>query len=269
MFNLDISNSFDITLIALTFAFWVLFVYSILRLITRCCQYGCQRGIVSALTATYLITVLLKGCLLLLIIFHEIKVYEPSHQHDILQSCIRILGSYVSLFLNVLIDCLIFCCWISLFADLLLASNPQSSMHKALVRIRLIHCAICFIILYLLIIITSSILNEIYSISLLSLPILSYIHCFPISINLHISLLSLCKLPIAQVWSHFIHKIYCSFLISQFVTLSLYTATRSVNRSVPTQYDLFLFHQSQSVYLVHRCDFPLTNPLCFVLILFL
>ena len=207
VFNLDISSYFDITLLALSFAFWILLLYSILRLLTRCCYDGRTRGIASLLTTAYLIMALINGCLTVFIFCHEVKIYDPLYHNDDIRASIRIVGSYASLFLNVLIDCLVFSCWVSLFGDLLFNNNRQSSMHKPLVRKRLIYAAISFAVFYLMVVIASAVVIEVYAISVLSLQILSYIHGVPIVMNLLISCISLCKLPLAQVWFLKIYKI--------------------------------------------------------------
>ena len=205
----DLPSYFDSGLVILAFAFWCLLISSTLKLVGNWLTYGRQRGIVIILTPIYLITLLANAFNVLLLIFHEIEIHAPFYRQDNIENTVRIIGSYIVLWLNFIIDCLILSCWIKLFADLFGFASPQSCL-KRYGEKKFIYALLIFSAIYLIFIIIGSILIEIVEIKSLNMAILSYLHFVPIIINIVISLSCLCKLPLAQVTNIYIFNIFIS-----------------------------------------------------------
>ena len=189
---------FDISLIVIGIAFWVLLIHATLKLFSNCLTYGRQRGIVSLLTPIYWLTLLLNTSMVSLLLFHEIEIHKPFVRSDNIENVVRLLGSYVNLCLNFAIDCLLLSNWLALFADLFGFASMKCVRKYG---IKTFICALLIVcVMYWVTVIAASILIEITNeTSILNLKILSYIHCAPILLNITVSVLCVCKLPIAQV----------------------------------------------------------------------
>ena len=192
-----VSSYFDIGLVVICLAFWFLFIHSSLKLLHHCFKYGRQRGIVSILTTIYILTLIIIGSMTAFLIFHEVEIHPPFHRQDNIANIVRIIGSYLVLWLNFSIDCLILSCWFALFADLFGYTNNAFIINHG--RKKIIYATFILSAIYFLLVLVASILIEIADITIIDLSILSYIHFLPIIINIIVSLLCVCKLPIAQV----------------------------------------------------------------------
>eukprot|EP01084_Bolivina_argentea_P149922 261821_1 len=189
--NANLPSYVDISLVTICIAFLILLIYSTLKILSHCLTYGRQRGIVVILTPVYWITLFINTFMILLVIFHEIKIHALFFQNHTIENIVRLFGSYVILYLNFLMDCLILSCWFILFADLF----DFTCMKK---RQNIVYSIFILSVFYLMIVIVAAILIEIANISVLSLNILLYIHFLPITLNIIVFLLCIAKLPLAQ-----------------------------------------------------------------------
>ena len=201
VFSTDLPLYFDTCLVVIAILLWSLSIHSTLKLLSSCITYRLQKGIVTVLIPLYLITLYITTSTVSLIIFHEIEIHKPFKRNDNIQNIARIIGSYVILWLNFFINCIISSCWIVLFADLFQFATSSTSK----IRIKCVQSLLTMSAIYFLIILITAILIEIVGINMIDLAILSYIHSVSIILNIILFIFCICKLPIPQVFISSIH----------------------------------------------------------------
>eukprot|EP01084_Bolivina_argentea_P306649 529923_1 len=104
---------YDYSIVTLAVLYCILFVYSNLKLLLSWCIVGFQKGLVSVLAMAYMFLLLFDVLMIIMIAsYHNDLDQQQYVDHSKLPLFVRIIGEYVILYLNFIINGIILLCFL-------------------------------------------------------------------------------------------------------------------------------------------------------------